>query len=126
MGIILANFATEMIARLDGPLHFRLFIQPIMAGIFAFRDGTIDVKKGRSPYGWTILNSPEHRQFLLKDGWKGISKVFILAMVFDLIYQWLALRSLNLVDSFIIGCLLAIIPYGLLRGLANRLIKRRK
>lgn len=126
MQIILANFATYIIARLDGPLHFRFFIQPLMAAVLAFRDGRIDAKKGRTPYAWTILTSPEHRQFLIKDGWQGISKIFILALVLDIIYQLIALRSLNPITALMVGCLLAIIPYVLLRGVANRLTRRRK
>ena len=124
MEIILANFTTDLIARLDGPLHFRFFIQPLMAGVFAFRDGRLDAQKGRTPYGWAILTIPEHRQFLLKDGWKGISKVFILALVLDFVYQFIALRSLDLKAALIVACLLSVIPYVLLRGLANRLTRR--
>lgn len=126
MQIILANLATELIARLDGPLHFRFYIQPLMAVVFAFRDGRIDAAKGGTPYGWAIFTEPEHRRFLIKEGWKGVSKVFILALLLDLVYQFIALRSLNLVTALIVACLLAIIPYVLLRGLANRLTRRRK
>ncbi|BAU65345.1 hypothetical protein STA3757_27270 [Stanieria sp. NIES-3757] len=122
MKMILANLASELVTRIDGPLHFRLFLQPIMATLFAFRDGRRDAKEGRDPYGWTILTNPEHRRFLLQDGWKGISKVFILALVLDFIYQFIALRSLNLMTAVIVACFLSIIPYALLRGPFNRLI----
>ncbi len=126
MKIILANLATEQVTRLDGPLHFRFFLQPIMATLFAFRDGRIDAQQGRTPYGWSILTNPEHRQFLLKDGWKGISKVFILALVLDLVFQFVVWRALNLKTAFIVACLLSIVPYVLLRGLFNRLISLKK
>ncbi len=124
MKIILANLATDLITRLDGPLHFRFFLQPIMAIFFAFRDGRLDVQQNRDPYGWSILTKPRHRQFLLKNGWKGIYKVFILALVLDFIYQFMALRALNLQNALIVASLLSIIPYGLLRGVFNRLIRR--
>ncbi len=123
MAIILANFTSELITRLDGPLHFRFILQPIMAGIFAFRDGRLDMRKRRSPYGWAIFTEPEHRRFLLKDGWKGISKVFILAFILDVIYQLLALPSFRLVNALLVACLLALVPYGLLRGIFNRLLR---
>jgi hypothetical protein len=120
---ILANFITDIASRWDGPLHFRFILQPIMASLFALRDGRIDAQKGRPPYGWTIFTSPEQRQFLIKEGWQGISKVFILGVVLDIIYQLIALRSINLITALEVGCLLAIIPYGLLRGVFNRLTK---
>ncbi|MGV2827998.1 hypothetical protein [Myxosarcina sp. GI1(2024)] len=122
MKIILANLASELVTRIDGPLHFRFFLQPIMATLFAFRDGRLDAREERDPYGWTILTNPEHRRFLLQDGWKGISKVFILALVLDFIYQFIALRSLNLVTAVIVACLLSIVPYVLLRGPFNRIM----
>lgn len=121
--MILANFTTELITRLDGPLHFRFFLQPLMACIFAYRDGRLDLKKRRSPYGWAIFTEPEHRRFLLKDGWKGISKVFILAFVLDFVYQLIALRSFRPGIALLVACLLALVPYALLRGIFNRLLK---
>lgn len=126
MKIILANLASDLITRIDGPLHLRFFLQPIMAILFAFRDGRLDAQQGRDPYGWSILTKPEHRRFLLKDGWKGISKIFIIALVLDFIYQLIVLRSLNVKTALIVACLLSIIPYGLLRGPFNRLISLRK
>lgn len=126
MEIILANLATDTVTRLDGPLHFRFFVQPLMAVILAFRDGRLDAKQQRTPYGWTIITSPEHRQFLLKEGWKGISKVFMIAVVLDIVYQLTALHSVDVITALQVGCLLSIIPYGLLRGPANRLTIRRK
>ena len=126
MKIIVANLASELFTRIDGPLHLRFFLQPIMATIFAFRDGSNDAAQGRDPYGWTILTNPAHRRFLLKDGWKGISKVFFLALVLDCVYQFIVTRSLNLTTAIIVACLLSIIPYAILRGPFNRLKRLRK
>lgn len=126
MIIILGNFVSELAGRLDGPLHFRFIVQPIMAAIFAFRDGRIDAKKNRDPYLWAILTKPRHRKFLVNNGWKGISKVFILACVLDLIYQLITERSLNIRQALIVACLLSLFPYTLLRGLTNRFIVMRR
>ncbi|MGA7953282.1 MAG: hypothetical protein WCA07_07140 [Gloeobacterales cyanobacterium] len=97
-----------------------------MAAVFAFRDGRRDAQEGQTPYGWAVLTAPEHRRFLIKDGWKGISKVFILAFVLDLVYQFIALRAFHPKDALIIASLLALIPYVLLRGPANRLMSLQK
>lgn len=117
-------FTTDLILRLDGPLHFRFIIQPLIAAGFAVRDGLRDARKGYPAYGWALLTDPEHRQFLLKSGWKGISKVFIVAFVLDLIYQLIALHTFKLPAALITACLLALIPYVLLRGPVNRLRRR--
>ena len=122
MADILTKFTTDLIARLDGPLHFRFIFQPLIAAGFAFQDGLRDAQKGIPPYGWTIFTNPEHRQELLKDGWKRISKVFVIAFVLDLIYQLIAVHSFKLRAALIAACLLAIIPYILVRGPANRLM----
>lgn len=123
---ILPNFITDLILRIDGPLHFRFIVQPLVAVGFAFRDGRRDARKGYPAYGWALLTDPEHRQFLIQSGWKGISKVFIVAIVLDLVYQIIALRTVKLDDALIVACLLALLPYVLLRGPFNRLITHRQ
>jgi hypothetical protein len=62
-------------------LHFRLFVQPMMAILFAVRDGSRDTGAGRGAYLWSLVFDPAQRRYLLESGWKGISKVFVLALV---------------------------------------------
>src|SRR5215469_3081070 len=45
-------FWSDFLARFDGPLHFRLFVQPLMAILFAVRDGSRDAREGRSAFLW--------------------------------------------------------------------------
>ncbi|HEY9663342.1 MAG TPA: hypothetical protein V6C65_33260 [Allocoleopsis sp.] len=120
---ILTHWTTDLILRLDGPLHFRFIIQPLIATGFAFRDGLRDARKGYPAYGWALLTDRAHRQFLIRNGWKGISKVFIVAVVLDLIYQTIALHQFRLSGALIVACFLALLPYVLLRGLVNRLMR---
>ena len=117
----LTNFLTDLIGRIDGPMHFRLYLQPLMATAFAIRDGVKDAHEGRPAYGWALLTEAEHRRYLVKDGWKGISKVFIAAYILDVAYQFVALGGLRPMQALSTAILLAIIPYVLLRGPANRL-----
>ncbi len=118
-------FATDVIGlaeRLDGPLHFRFFAQPLMAIVLAARDGTRDARAGRSAYAWTFFHDPAQRRYLLIDGWKGISQVFILACVLDVIYQLMEWRTLRPVGALLTATILAVIPYAVVRGPANRLV----
>lgn len=122
---ILPQLTTDLILRFDGPLHFRFIVQPLIAAGFAFRDGRRDARKGYPAYGWALLTDRDHRQFLIRNGWKGISKVFIVAMVLDLIYQTIALHQFKLSGALIVACFLALLPYILLRGPVNRLLRHR-
>ena len=121
MDDIVSTFITELIGRTDGPMNFRVYIQPIIALLFAFRDGRKDAHEGRPPYGWALLTDAEHRRFLIHDGWKSISKVFVVAYVLDLVYQYVALHGFRPLQALSTAILLAIVPYLLLRGLAGRL-----
>ena len=119
----LANYLNDLIARFDGPLHFRLFMQPLMAIFLAVRHGVRDAHMGRAAYGWTVLTDREQRSYLLKSGWKDIGKVFILAYVLDVVYQFLAWRGVKPLQAGLTACILALIPYLLLRGPVNRLVR---
>lgn len=113
---------TDFIGRFDGPLHFRLIMQPVMAIAFAVRDGNRDAREGRSAYFWSLISDPAERGYLLHSGWKGISKVFVLAFVLDVVYQFLVWHGLKPLQALLTAIVLAVVPYVLLRGPVNRLI----
>ena len=83
----MSNFISNFIGRLDGPLHFRFYAQPLMAMLLAFRDGRQDAREGRPFFAWTVFSDPAQRRQLLLDGWKRISRVFFIALAIDFIYQ---------------------------------------
>jgi hypothetical protein len=47
MDELLTRVWHDLGGRLDGPLHLRFFLQPLMATIFAIRDGVRDAHSGR-------------------------------------------------------------------------------
>ena len=120
---LLSTFWHDFTGRFDGPLHFRLFVQPLMAILFAVRDGRRDAREGRSAYLWSLLSDPDERRYLLESGWKGISKVFILAFALDVVYQFMVWRGLKPLQALLTAIVLAVIPYVLLRGPVNRLTR---
>jgi len=122
MGNFLSTFVTDFIGRFDGPLHFRLFVQPLMAILFAVRDGTRDAREARNAYIWALLTDPGQRRYLLESGWKGIAKVFVLAFALDVVYQFIQWHGLKLVQATLTATILAVIPYAVLRGPVNRLV----
>lgn len=119
----LVRMFNDVFGRLDGPLHFRFFLQPAMAIIFAIRDGLRDAREGRPAYFWSLFTKPSLRAELLRTGWKSVSKIFILAVVLDVIYQVIVYRWFYPVETLLVAVLLALIPYALVRGPVNR-IKR--
>lgn len=118
-----ARMINDLFARLDGPLHFRFFLQPAMATFFAIRDGLRDAREDRPAYFWSLFTDSEHRRDLLRNGWKSISKVFVIAGLLDLIYQLIALRWFYPVEMLLVAVVLALIPYLLIRGPVNRLAR---
>jgi hypothetical protein len=117
------NFVEMLAGRLHGPLHFRFFIQPLMAVIFAAIDGTRDAKAGKPAYFWAVLANPEHRRELLKDGWKHFGKIFILAIILDVIYGLIVHHMVYPVQTLVVALALAVVPYVLLRGPVNRIVR---
>lgn len=119
-----ATFAAELSERFDGPMWMRLAIQPTVASVLAIRSGLRDAREGRVPYFWSLLSEPAHRREMLRDGWKSVSKVFLLVIVLDIVYQYISGGPILLRQSLILAILLAIIPYLALRGVTTRLARR--
>lgn len=114
---------SQLVDRVSGPMKFRLVLQPVMASIFAIRSGLADAKAGKSPYFWGLLSDPGQRLDMIKDGWKSVGKVFILALVLDVVYQIIELRFVYPGEAIIVAFTLAIAPYLILRGLTTRLAR---
>ena len=119
---IWVRFVGNFAQRIEGPLNFRFVIQPIMAVIFASIAGFKDAKWGKAPYFWSLFTDPMHRRELLKNGWKSIGKLFIFAIVLDVIFQIKELHTVYPGEAIIVAALLAIIPYLIARGLVTRLL----
>ena len=94
-----------------------------MACIFAIISGLNDAKLGKPPYFWGLLTNAAHHRDMIKDGWKSVGKVFILALVLDVIYQIIVLHFVYPGEAIIVAFLLAIVPYLILRGLVTRLAR---
>ena len=63
------------------------------------------------------------RKSMLKDGWKSIGKVFILAIVLDVVYQLIEHRwTVYPGEAVLVAIILAIVPYLLIRGPVNRIV----
>jgi hypothetical protein len=118
---ILSRVAENMVGRVTGPMKFRLVLQPLMATFFAVRGGLADAKAGRPPYFWSLLNDPAERTAMLKDGWKSVGRIFLLALVLDVVYQLIELHTVYPGEALIVAFVLAIVPYLIIRGPVSRI-----
>jgi hypothetical protein len=113
-----------LVGRADGPLSFRLVFQPTVAAFLAIRAGLKDARTGRAPYFWSVLTNPADYRGLLRDGWKDIGTVFIVAVVLDVVYALIVHRWIFPGQALLVGTALAIVPYVLIRGPVTRIARR--
>ncbi len=116
----------NLISRVTGPMKFRFILQPVMSIFFAVRCGLKDSREGKPPYFWAVFTNPAHRREMLRDGWKSVGKIFILALVLDFAYQVIFLHWFYPGEAFLVAFALAIVPYLLVRGPVNRVATARK
>jgi hypothetical protein len=114
----------NLLGRFDGPLDFRLILQPAVAVFLAVRSGLQDARQGNPPFLWTILSNADQRHELMRHGWKDVGAVFIVAIILDVIYQIIMHASIYPLELLVTAAMLAILPYVFVRGLVTRLTRR--
>jgi hypothetical protein len=114
----------ELLSRDSGPLHFRLVLQPLVAGILAIRAGWRDAPRGRGLFFWSFVREPSLRSMLLRELCQDLGKLFLVAVAMDVIYQIIILRWFYPVQTLIVVLMVALIPYVVVRGLTNRIVTR--
>ena len=123
MDPIIARISHNLVERVTGPMHFRLLLQPGMATFFAIRDGLKDARECKAPYFWGLFTDKGEREAMVKNGWKSVGKVFILAIVLDVVYQLIEHRwTVYPGEAALVAIILAIVPYLLIRGPVNRIV----
>jgi hypothetical protein len=120
------SFVNGLVARIEGPMSFRLILQPLVALFFAFRDGLKDARERRSPYFWALFTEPAHRRDMLESGWRSIGKVFAIAIILDFVFQYIVFHGFRPIGALLAGITLAVVPYLLLRGPVNRIMQLRR
>ena len=131
-GVIWYGVSTETIGRMwgniaarpGGPMTFRFVLQPAMAALAALRDGVEDARLGRTPYLAAIMRGVEEgRRARLWEGIISTSRILILGVIMDVVYQLAFLETFYPAESALIAILLAFVPYALLRGPFERLAR---
>ena len=112
----------DLLARDSGPLHFRLFLQPLVATILAIRAGWAEAWEGRPIFFWTLVREPAKARTLLRNLWKFVGKVFLIAVALDVVYQLIVLQWIYPVQTLIVATMLALVPCIVVRAIGNRIV----
>jgi hypothetical protein len=111
-----------LLGRSSGPMHFRLIVQPLMATMLAIRAGWADAWEGRPIFFWTLVQEPKRTAAMLRNLWRIAGKVFLVAVVLDVIYQIVVFRWVYPIETLIVATVLALVPCMVVRGVGNRIV----
>jgi hypothetical protein len=120
----ITEIGSDLVGRLHGPFSFRFVLQPIMAAAFAVRDGTLDARRGRPAYTWSVVTHGAERRALLREAWQRVLRVIVLGVVMELLYEVIVFKRIQPLQLVIVVLGLAFVPYVVLRGPVNRIARR--
>jgi hypothetical protein len=120
---IFARGWANLLGRLDGPLHFRFVVQPLVAMILGARAGLRDARAGEPPFLWAVVRCSERRRERVLDGLRDLASVLVVAAVLDAAYQLVVHGGIFLFELLVTVAVLAIVPYALVRGPVARLAR---
>ncbi|HET6463322.1 MAG TPA: hypothetical protein VFH33_05935, partial [Candidatus Krumholzibacteria bacterium] len=111
-----------------GPFALRFIMQPVVATLLGIRAGRKDARQNKPLYFWSIFKAGDmyDRRAILRDGWGDVWKAFSVAIGLDVIYEIVAFRWVYPIQAIIIATVLALIPYLIFRGIANRIASKRR
>jgi hypothetical protein len=112
----------DLLARDSGPLQFRLVLQPLVATILAIRAGWAEAWEGQPIFFWTLVREPAKARTMLSNLWKFVGKVFLVAVVLDVVYQLIVFQWIYPVETLIVATVLALVPCLVLRAIGNRIV----
>jgi hypothetical protein len=119
------NFLNAVGIRHEGPMSFRLYLQPVMSLIYAIIAGVKDAKAGKEPFlinGLILGKAKRSRKDLLRELWKDIGKVFILAVIMEVIFEIIEFKTVHPLEVLRVSFFLAIVPYLIFRGIVDRIV----
>ena len=111
----------HLLGRIEGPFWMRLVFQPLVASAIGIVAGVRDARAGRPAFGWSLIAGRTNRRALLKEGCREVARVFIAAIIIDVVYQIIVLHWFYPGQSLLVATVLAFVPYMLVRGPANRI-----
>ncbi len=126
IGKYIADSWDMLTGRSGGPFALRFIMQPIMAALLGIRAGRRDARHNKPLYFWSIFKAGNmyDRRAVLRDGWGDVRKVFAVAVALDVIYEVVVFHWVYPIQALIVAIVLALLPYLVFRGIANRIASR--
>ncbi len=126
---IFTRIWNNLVERTEGPMSLRFFIQPAMSVLFATLAAIRDAKAGNMPLLSRWGHDKTERKKIVKEVWKDVGKIWIIGFILDTIYQLIVIFKLKTetnfypLESILVAFGLAILPYIILRGPINRVVR---
>jgi hypothetical protein len=120
------SVAEGVIARVAGPMGLRFVFQPLVGVLLGVRDGMIDAKAGEPPFIFDLIVNRENRKAKLANIIKSLSKTIIIAIVLDVIVQYLIFDQVRVTSAIMVAVMILIVPYSLARAITNRVLTKRR
>jgi hypothetical protein len=114
------RFLPDIVARFHGPGRLRFILQPMTATILGLRDGRKDARAGNPPYLWGLVFHATDRFVLLRSGLASVRNLVAVAILLDVIAQFLIFRMVHPGAALLVGPVLIALPYATSRALTNR------
>ena len=114
------EFLADIPARLTGPGRLRFILQPTVAIILGIRWGLADARAGRPPCLMGLLFHPLHRREYVRTGLSTVRDLVAFGIILDVVAQFLIFQQVHPGAALVVGPVLIATPYGLARGLTNR------
>lgn len=113
----------NLLGRLGGPMSFRLLVQPAVAAVFAIRAGIRDARENKPTFLGCAISNPGSWRARMRQSWKDVGKVFIVALILDSIYQVVVHSGVFVLELLITATVLALVPYMVMRDLVARVAR---
>jgi hypothetical protein len=120
----LARAWEQLTGRMTGPMWIRLLVQPAVGIVLAVRAGLRDATAHRRAYLAAVVTTASARRQLLRELWKDVGRLCLIAFSVDVAYQVAILQRVYPLQAVIVMCVLAIAPYLLVRGPVTRIARR--
>ncbi len=110
---------------LMGRSTFAFLYSPRWRPFSQVRAGLRDARDHRPPFlFWAIFTNRDARHDLRRQGWKDVGKVFIVAILLDVMYDLIVYRWVYPGQALIVAAVLAFVPYLMIRGPVTRIARR--